>query len=371
MTKDQFINDIPLDLAIRAHSGISWVPEKRGDSTREGYAEELAKDYTDLLALTVNHPEMRGTLDTEFARYREGYKQRFTAYLHSNSRCVSAMISGPSNFPARRMEKRNNIAHKRLNELVEYRNRALGAIKRALQPWLRPVMAGDSDAIQRLQAKIADAEAVQERMKACNAAIRKHAKEGKEAQVKALFYLGIDEPRAYKLLQPDFCGRIGFADFELTNNNANIRRMKQRLEGIERNHNTRDTEQAGDNATYHDCPAENRIRLFFPGKPDERVRSRLKSSGFRWTPTLGCWQAYRNPNTLEVARAVAGVLDGWQQRCAPEFVATITELANGCGKTADDVYRLWKEYSKNCESGDQCPVLGEFMEWYKEDLRAA
>lgn len=36
------------------------------------------------------------------------------------------------------------------------------------------------------------------------------------------------------ILQPDFCGRVGYADYELTNNNANIRRMKQRLEQLEK-----------------------------------------------------------------------------------------------------------------------------------------
>jgi hypothetical protein len=34
--------------------------------------------------------------------------------------------------------------------------------------------------------------------------------------------------------------------------------------------------------------------IFFPGKPDEKTRDSLKSSGFRWSPSSGAWQAYRN-----------------------------------------------------------------------------
>ena len=34
---------------------------------------------------------------------------------------------------------------------------------------------------------------------------------------------------------------------------------------------------------------------------------RLKGAGFRWTPSLGCWQAYRNHRALSVAKAIAGV----------------------------------------------------------------
>jgi hypothetical protein len=47
-----------------------------------------------------------------------------------------------------------------------------------------------------------------------------------------------------------------------------------------------------------DAPADNRIRLYFPDKPDEVTRSALKARGFRWTPSLGCWQAYRNPSAM-------------------------------------------------------------------------
>lgn len=34
----------------------------------------------------------------------------------------------------------------------------------------------------------------------------------------------------------------------------------------------------------------NRLQLKFPGKPDENVRSVLKSNGFRWSPREGAWQ---------------------------------------------------------------------------------
>jgi hypothetical protein len=36
--------------------------------------------------------------------------------------------------------------------------------------------------------------------------------------------------------------------------------------------------------------ADNRVKLTFPGKPSDAVRSELKSSGFRWAPSEGVWQ---------------------------------------------------------------------------------
>lgn len=62
-------------------------------------------------------------------------------------------------------------------------------------------------------------------MRAANTAIRKHRAAGSDAQVAALVSLGFAEPIAKELLQPDFAGRIGFADYQLQNNNANIRRI--------------------------------------------------------------------------------------------------------------------------------------------------
>jgi len=118
--------------------------------------------------------------------------------------------------------------------------------------------------------------------------------------------LGLSETTAKELFQPDYMGRVGFASFELSNNNANIRRMKTRLQSIEAAKQEADTIVEGECARLEDCPADNRVRLFFPGKPDAEIRQRLKKNGFRWTPSLGCWQAYRNYRTLELAKEFAG-----------------------------------------------------------------
>jgi hypothetical protein len=83
--------------------------------------------------------------------------------------------------------------------------------------------------------------------------------------------------------------------------------MKGRLVVIARNQDTPASEAQGSNATLEDCPAENRVRLTFPGKPSVDVRTQLKSSGFRWTPSLGVWQAYRNERNVSTAKQLAGI----------------------------------------------------------------
>ncbi len=297
-----FVSDIPLDLARAAHAGTSFTPEARAEQERASYAATLAQDLENL-SRYANTDEKKVQLEAEFARYRAGYRNRVHKYLSSRSRCMSSMIAGPSKFPVRQQEKRNRVADQRLQELVEYRERALAAIKRTLTPELRPIMSGDADAVERLREKIAKAEATQELMKKANAAIRKFAKAGPAVQTAELLALGLPEKMARELLKPDCLRRIGFPDFELKNNNANIRRMKARLEIVSAAKVTPMAEAAGeDGIRVEDCPSENRIRIFFPGKPASEVRADLKANGFRWAPSLGCWQAYRNHHSLAHAQ---------------------------------------------------------------------
>jgi len=304
MTIEDFIEDIPRELAWRAHSGTSNAPDERADMERTEYASTLSADF-ERLAAHAPTEEKRALLESAFDRYREGYKTRCLAYLHSRSRCLSAMITGPSNFPVRRNRKRNATADTRLQELIEYRRHALDAIRKTLHPEWRPIMAGDGDALLRLKEKLAEAEKMQALMREVNAAIRRHAKDGEEAQVRAVIavYPKLDEGDARELLLPDDLGRVGFPAYKLTNNNANIHRMKGRIELLSRDKAAAPTSQRGENGVlYEDCPADNRVRLFFPYIPDVAIRARLKSQGFRWTPSLRCWQAYRNSRSLERAK---------------------------------------------------------------------
>jgi hypothetical protein len=99
-------NDIPLSVAIYAHSGTSWTPEKRGEQIQDEYLHTMTAFYTGLMTHVKTEAE-REYLETAADRYRHGYIQHYTAYLHSKSRIVSSAIAGPSNFPGRMMEKRD------------------------------------------------------------------------------------------------------------------------------------------------------------------------------------------------------------------------------------------------------------------------
>jgi hypothetical protein len=52
---------------------------------------------------------------------------------------------------------------------------------------------------------------------------------------------------------------------------------------------------------------ENRLQLFFDGKPSEDIRARLKSRGFKWAPSQGAWQRQLNNNARSAVKyAITG-----------------------------------------------------------------
>lgn len=305
ITTEVLTNDIPLSIAIGAHSGTSMTPERRGDSERAEYAQTLFADY-ERLKLNAERGGTLGILESEFAEYRAGYRQRYLKHLNARSRCMSSMITGPSNFPVRRNQKRSDIADRRYTELTEFRERALKAILRVLRPDLRPIMSGDSDAIERLREELEKLEALQARMRAANKVV-KSKKLSNEQKIAALVEQKLPASAAAELLKPDFAGRTGFADYQLSNNSANIRRIKQRIETLSVVKATADTEveNVETGIRVEDAPADNRVRIFFPGKPEVDVRDRLTANGYRWAPSLGCWQAYRNYRSQEFAKQFA------------------------------------------------------------------
>jgi len=135
------------------------------------------------------------------------------------------------------------------------------------------ISSDDPEAVVKLKKKIAKAEKWQGQMKAANKALKKGDDD-------ALMALGMDEGQIVTFKKPDFCGRIGFPGYALTNNNANIRRMKKRLEQLESQAGDETTEYVKNGVQVVDNVEENRLQLFFPGKPSEEIRKALKTSGF-------------------------------------------------------------------------------------------
>lgn len=165
------------------------------------------------------------------------------------------------------------------------------------------VSSDDPDAVAKLRAKVEGLERGCERMKRANAMIRKGATAADLAA-----FLGWPETTAAKLLAPDFAGRIGFPDYKLTNDRAELRRLRARIELLERRAIAAPPAPVERDGVRIE-ETDNRVRIFFPSKPDETVRSALKSRGFRWSPSVGAWQRHASPGAWFDAKEVVGKLE--------------------------------------------------------------
>lgn len=167
------------------------------------------------------------------------------------------------------------------------------------------ISSDDPDAMQKLRARIAGLEELQEEMKAINKIVKSRRKNYSVDEKKAdLVKMGRSEAFADKIFEPDFCGRLGIAGYTLQNNNANIRRLKARLEQMEKHQDDESQEIRIGDIEIIDNVEENRVQVFFPGKPDADIRKQLKSAGFRWAPSNGCWQSFRNGYQLNRVREI-------------------------------------------------------------------
>lgn len=118
----------------------------------------------------------------------------------------------------------------------------------------------------------------------------------KEKGDATLHDMGYTDEQIAQLREPDFCGRIGFPDYMLANNNANIRRLEGRIKSLQKTKSQGTRESENKFFKVKENVEAMRIQLFFEGKPEPEVRDILKSNGFRWAPSVGAWQRQLNNN---------------------------------------------------------------------------
>ena len=179
------------------------------------------------------------------------------------------------------------------------------AIKASAAENNNAIFSDDPEAIVKLKEKIAKLTKMQDTFKACNKIV-KRKKGTQEEKIAELAKIdGVSFDNASKLFTPDFAGRIGIASYVLTNNNANIRTAKQRLEKLQRESTHKTTEITINGIRLVDNVEDNRLQMFFDGKPSDEIRTKLKSNGFRWSRYVGCWQRHRSNRATYAAKDIA------------------------------------------------------------------
>ncbi len=284
----------------------SFSEYKEGSATAE-YRHYVDKVYEVVERIAEEKPHLLEKAERMAGRYSRKLSIYFNDYYRNEASCPSIMISGGGNFPVRKKEKQNSrreTLHKEWEYLESYARKIEN-----LLTMKQPILSGDEQAVELLQEKLDGMVETQNMMKAVNAYYRK------EKTLDGCPELTQEE---IEKLKADMASSWHWADvpylpYELSNNNANIKRTRDRLESLKK------VKEAGSQETECEfCKVventENmRLQLIFDGKPDPEVREILKKNGFRWAPSQSAWQRQLTNNAKYALKEVMSELKKLQE----------------------------------------------------------
>ena len=235
------------------------------------------------------HEKIDSLVDTYARKLAENMNSSFSI----EARVPSILIAGGSNFPVRKKEKQNAARDRNMEDW----NEVQGLLDKIRSTGMGGISADDPQAVQKLEAKLEKLQAAQDTMKAVNAYYRKHKTldgcpclsaeriEAMKAEMSSQWHIE-DKP---------------YPSWALSNNNAEIRRIKGRIADLTKKQETAYAGWEFDGGTVEANREDNRLQIYFEEKPDEKTRETLKENGFRWSPKAGAWQRQLNDNAIYAA----------------------------------------------------------------------
>lgn len=162
--------------------------------------------------------------------------------------------------------------------------------------------------IEKLQENLKGLRKMQSLMRQANVVCRKK-KLTDDDKVKELVSLGLSESTSKKILEPDYCGRIGFPSYELTSINEKIKRAEKRINELSKKDSSEDYERRIEDKglTIEVSYTENRIRLLYDDKPSADTIAELKRYGFKWSPSNSAWQRMITNDSFWAVEHVTGI----------------------------------------------------------------
>ena len=279
--------------ARRANDMNSFYDYKPGSATAE-YRQMVDKaveigEHQKKRVDPMYHEKIDSLVDTYARKLAENMNSSFSI----EARVPSILIAGGSNFPVRKKEKQNAARDRNMEDWNEIQ----GLLDKIRSTGMGGISADDPQAIQKLEAKLEKLQSAQDTMKAVNAYYRKH---------KTLDGCPALSAERIEAMKEEMSSQWHIQDkpypsWALSNNNAEIRRIKGRIAELTRKQETAYAGWEFDGGTVEANREDNRLQIFFEEKPDEQTRETLKENGFRWSPKAGAWQRQLNDNAIYVA----------------------------------------------------------------------
>ena len=218
--------EINEDAARRAKELNSFSEYKPGSAAAEyktmvDRAAEVAEKQKARVD-PVYHEKIDRLLDTYSRRLAQNMNNEYAI----DARVPSVLICGPANFPTRKKEKQNAARDRNMQEWREIQ----GILDKIRGVGTGGISADDPDAVGKLKTKLENLEESQETMKLVNSYFRENG------TLDGCPFLTAEQIEALKadMAANWHYGKAPYLPWQLSNNGAEIRRVKQRIEELER-----------------------------------------------------------------------------------------------------------------------------------------
>ena len=283
--------------ACSSYNLSSFSPDERGESDIASHEKEL-------------HEDLQSMPEEQRERYTENYKRYFSAIIAANSRCASAMITGPARFNTARNEKACNSLNKSVAAFREWRERALDSIRKAAEA-AKPEEQRVEEEWQKVKATIDDTAAT-----ICgidSGTVRGYSR--------ALFVSNL----AGRLSTYVNHGNVEIIDHAI----ARIREWngKAKKPVVTERHSifkfpeltrkVHEKQQERANRGNREVPfesgkvvynfEEDRLQILFDKIPDTEMRTTLKRNAFKWSPRNQAWQRQLTVNAVRAAEVALNI----------------------------------------------------------------
>ena len=310
--KEYQINEENAKYAKQINSFSDYKTNEATDDYRASL-KRFAENVEDLRANAKVKitPEIEDAIEYYSNRYSYKLAEAKNKEYSIEAMCPSVMICGAGNFPVRKKQKQNSARESwwaKYNDLFNDNNYYMRKIENLLMN--TTIYSNDELAIEKLQDRIAELEENQKMMKDVNAYYRKNG--------------NLDEcdilpdnikRKVLENMQIHTWDNKPFASYELTNNNADIRRNKERLEQLQKlkaraEEKSEDKYIQVDGLRIEEDATDMRIRIIFDNIPSVETRDLLKHWGFKWSPKNSAWQRQLTPNGIYATKKVLEKLKG-------------------------------------------------------------
>ena len=283
-------NTISKEILNRAYYWTSFEPEKRAERFNAEY-EQAQIDFENF----VNSQNITDEQKSEcLAYWSERLYKNAVDYLAAESRCISWAITGPAKFPVKKAEKAQASTEAKLNDYIytldkmksaEIFNRYLTTEQKQsrfdAQKW-REISLTLENFIdyKRYGLTLAPNNWTFNAFPHLKGAFTTQAKNGNFAICnKILEYLRERQAEGLKI-------------------EKNIKILSDILDEWKAKLSTpqESKEKEIDGLRIVENTEENRLQLFFDGKPEADIITLLKQNAFKWSPRFKAWQRILTPN---------------------------------------------------------------------------